>query len=30
VSGPPFGRVLIRVPLRTEGDRLIATVPAEL
>ena len=30
VSGPPFGRFLIRVPLRTEGDRLIATVPDEL
>ena len=27
VSGPPVGRFLIRVPLRTEGDRLIATVP---
>jgi nitrite reductase/ring-hydroxylating ferredoxin subunit len=30
VSGPPFGRVLIRVPLRTEGDQVIATVPAEV
>ena len=27
VSGPPIGRFLIRVPLRTEDDRLIATVP---
>jgi nitrite reductase/ring-hydroxylating ferredoxin subunit len=30
VAGPPFGKVLIRVPLRVEGDQLIATVPAEL
>jgi nitrite reductase/ring-hydroxylating ferredoxin subunit len=30
VAGPPVGRVLIRVPLRIEGDRLIATVPPEL
>ena len=30
VSGPPFGRFLIRVPLRIEGDRLIAAVPDEL
>jgi nitrite reductase/ring-hydroxylating ferredoxin subunit len=27
VSGPPVGRSLIRVPLRIEADRLIATVP---
>jgi len=30
VSGPPFGRFLTRVPLRIEGDRLIATVPDAL
>jgi len=30
VSGPPLGKFLIRVPLRTEGDRLIATVPEGL
>jgi len=30
VAGPPFGRRLIRVPLRREGDRLIAEVPPEL
>lgn len=30
VSGPPFGRYLIRVPLRVEGDRVIARVPDEL
>ena len=30
VSGPPFGRFLVRVPLRTEEDRLIASVPDEL
>jgi nitrite reductase/ring-hydroxylating ferredoxin subunit len=28
VAGPPAGRVLIRVPLRIEGDQVIATVPA--
>ena len=30
VSGPPLGRSLIRVPLRIDGDRLVATVPADL
>jgi nitrite reductase/ring-hydroxylating ferredoxin subunit len=30
VAGPPFGKVLIRVPLRIEVDRVIAIVPAEL
>jgi len=30
VAGPPAGKVLIRVPLRVEGDRLIATVPPGL
>jgi nitrite reductase/ring-hydroxylating ferredoxin subunit len=30
VGGPPFGKVLIRVPLRVEGDRVIASTPAEL
>ena len=30
ISGPPVGRFLIRVPLRIEGDQLIATIPAEL
>lgn len=30
VSGPPVGRFLIRVPLRTEGDQLIASVPDQL
>jgi nitrite reductase/ring-hydroxylating ferredoxin subunit len=30
VSGPPVGRFLIRVPLRIEGDQLIATVPEPL
>jgi len=30
VSGPPFGRFLIRVPLRVDGDQLIATVPSDL
>ena len=30
VSGPPLGRALLRVPLRVEGERMIATVPAEL
>lgn len=30
VSGPPFGRTLIRVALRTEDGRVIATVPGEL
>ena len=30
VSGPPVGRVLIRVPLRIENGRVFATVPAEL
>ena len=29
VAGPPFGHVLIRVPLRIDCDRLIATVPPE-
>jgi nitrite reductase/ring-hydroxylating ferredoxin subunit len=27
VGGPPLGRVLIRVPLRVEGEHLIARVP---
>ena len=30
VSGPPFGKFLIRVPLRVEGDQLIATIPDQL
>ena len=30
ISGPPFGRFLIRVPLRIEGDQLIALVPDQL
>lgn len=30
IAGPPFGKVLLRVPLRVEGDQLIATVPPEL
>jgi nitrite reductase/ring-hydroxylating ferredoxin subunit len=30
VAGPPAGKALIRVALRVEGDRLIATVPAGL
>ncbi len=30
VAGPPFGRSLIRVPLRIEGDQVIAAVPDEL
>ncbi|MEB2284605.1 MAG: hypothetical protein B6D46_00635 [Polyangiaceae bacterium UTPRO1] len=30
VSGPPFGRALIRVPLRMDGERVIATIPDEL
>lgn len=30
VSGPPFGRFLIRVPLRIADGRVLATVPAEL
>ena len=30
VSGPPVGRVLIRVPLRIEDGRIFAAVPAEL
>ncbi len=27
IAGPPLGRMLIRVPLRIDGDRLIAAVP---
>jgi len=27
IVGPPIGRRLIRVPLRVEGDRLVATIP---
>ena len=30
VAGPPAGRFLIRVPLRIEGDRVIATIPEGL
>lgn len=30
VAGPPFGKRLIRVPLRVDGDRLIARVPPDL
>jgi nitrite reductase/ring-hydroxylating ferredoxin subunit len=30
VEGPPLGRTLVRVPLRVDGDRLIATVPPGL
>ncbi len=30
VLGPPTGRYLVRVPLRVEGDRVIATVPDEI
>jgi nitrite reductase/ring-hydroxylating ferredoxin subunit len=30
VGGPPLGRALIRVPLRTEDGTLIASVPADL
>jgi nitrite reductase/ring-hydroxylating ferredoxin subunit len=30
VAGPPVGKSLIRVPLRVDGDRLIATVPDQL
>lgn len=30
VAGPPVGKALIPVPLRVEGERLIATVPPEL
>jgi len=30
VAGPPLGRALLRVPLRIEGEEVIATVPAEL
>jgi len=30
VSGPPFGRFLIRVPLRIEGEQLIASIPDQL
>jgi nitrite reductase/ring-hydroxylating ferredoxin subunit len=30
ISGPPVGKVLIRVPLRIENGRIVATVPAEL
>src|SRR5262245_561969 len=30
VAGPPFGRFLTRVPRRTEGDQLIASVPETL
>jgi nitrite reductase/ring-hydroxylating ferredoxin subunit len=30
VSGPPFGRFLIRVPLRVDGDQVVASVPEEL
>jgi nitrite reductase/ring-hydroxylating ferredoxin subunit len=28
VVGPPLGRALVRVPLRVEGERVIATVPS--
>ncbi len=30
VAGPPFGKMLIRVPLRLDGDQVVATTPAEL
>ena len=30
VFGPPLGRSLIRVPLRIDGDRVLAAVPPEL
>jgi nitrite reductase/ring-hydroxylating ferredoxin subunit len=30
VSGPPVGKVLIRVPLRVEAGRIIASIPGEL
>jgi len=30
VAGPPIGRGLIRVPLRLDGGRVIATVPDDL
>jgi nitrite reductase/ring-hydroxylating ferredoxin subunit len=30
VAGPPFGKVLIRVPLRIEGGQVVATTPTEL
>ena len=30
IAGPPFGKFLIRVPLRIEADRVVATVPPEL
>jgi nitrite reductase/ring-hydroxylating ferredoxin subunit len=30
ISGPPFGRFLISVPLRVDGDRVLATVPDAL
>lgn len=30
IGGPPLGRRLIRVPVRVEGDQVMAQVPAEL
>jgi len=30
VLGPPLGRQLIRVPLRIDGDQVLAGVPADL
>ena len=30
ILGPPLGRRLLRVPLRVEGDRVIATTPTGL
>ncbi len=30
IAGPPCGRALIRVPLRIEGDAIVATPPAAL
>jgi len=30
IAGPPIGRSLIRVPLRVDGDRVIAVVPDDV
>jgi len=30
VAGPPCGRVLVRIPLRVDGDEIVAECPAAL
>jgi nitrite reductase/ring-hydroxylating ferredoxin subunit len=30
IAGPPCGKTLIRVPLRIDGDQIIATCPKDL